>query len=340
LKAYCAALDVRNAYLASNLVAVVRALEDRGVRALAFKGPTLAAFYAAPSRRSYGDLDVLISRQDVLAAEATLAELGFRLEPPYTRREQVAFVGQLTGWRRLQYLESRSEHDFRRDDGRILVDLHLAVADPFIRVPLRFDDLFARSERLSIAGESLRVPCAGDMLLILSVNAAKDCFARLQHLRDFADVARTHPEMDWETVFNRANRLGVRRMLEVTLWLTEQVAGIRLTGSEPDARARRVAASAVTRMTAEASRPPLLSLAYTRLQLQIRERLFDRLWYCLHLVLTPGPSDWMFIPLPHELGRAYPMVRAIRLMLNLLRRSLAGVAAVTRPVRAGHPRPG
>jgi hypothetical protein len=332
LQAYVMALDVRNAYLTSTLVAVVHALHARGVRALAFKGPTLAALYPPPARRAFSDLDLLISNQDVLAAEALLIELGFSMDPPFARPAQVAYVGGLRGWRRRQYLLSRSEHHFRRDPDRLLVDLHLKLADPFIRIPLHFDDLYARSSQLRLDGENLRVPCAEDLLLIVSINAAKDLFGKLLHFLDCAQIAQAHPELDWRAVSVRAQQLGVHRILAVTLDLARQLADLP---RPTDAHPHRLAATALHRLTSGTPRPPLLSFDYTRLQLRMRERFSDRLWYCLWLVFAPSIADWMFIPLPQRLQRLYVVFRPVRLIL-----SLAAPASRVRRAPPGPLRPG
>src|SRR4051794_21744115 len=57
---------------------VIAALAERGVDSMLVKGPATArALYAGGAARSYGDCDVLVSEEDVPAAGAVLADLGF-----------------------------------------------------------------------------------------------------------------------------------------------------------------------------------------------------------------------------------------------------------------------
>ena len=344
LRAYCAALGLRNRYLTQELVEVIDELERRGIRVMPFKGPVLAAaVYGGLELRPFGDLDVLVTPRDVVAASEALVARGYRLDPPFSRPAQVAYVAGLTGPRLADYLRSRSEHHFVRAADRVLVDLHVALADPFIRCPLPAEVLLARSAPLDLGGRTLRVPVAEDLLLLLAVNGAKDRWERLQRLCDVAELVRARPDLDWGLARRRADRLGVRRMLEVTLWLVEQVLE---TGPPVPQALRRIPDSATLRLAREATERlftagehrPRLSLAYSWAMLRARERLRDRAWYGLHLVLTPGVSDWMLVPLPPRWRALYWVIRPMRLATELVSWLSRAAAAAGPRSRPGHPR--
>jgi hypothetical protein len=342
LRAYCAALALRNRYLTQELVEVIDELERRDIRVMAFKGPVLAAaVYGHVELRPFGDLDVLVTRRDVVAAREALVARGYCLDPPFSRPTQVAYVAGLTGPRLAEYLRSRSEHHFVRAADRVLVDLHVALADPFIRYPLPTEVLLDRSESMALGGRTLRVPAAEDLLLLLALNGAKDRWERLQRLCDVAELIRSRPDVDWELARRRADRLGVRRMLEVTLWLVEELLETvppapAVLRRPPDTATLRLAGDAIERLFTADEHRPELSLAYSWAMLDARERLRDRAWYGLHLVLTPGVSDWMLVRLPHQWRALYWVIRPLRLAAGLLSRLSRAAAAAAQRRRPGH----
>ncbi|HSD65926.1 MAG TPA: nucleotidyltransferase family protein, partial [Vicinamibacteria bacterium] len=65
------------------LLAILEALEGRGIDAIAHKGPALSALaYGRAGVRDSVDLDVLVHGSDVTAAERVLRERGYRRHSP------------------------------------------------------------------------------------------------------------------------------------------------------------------------------------------------------------------------------------------------------------------
>ena len=102
---------------AGELERVLRSLAEDGITAIPWKGPVLAmAGYGDLSLRRFVDLDVIVRRDDVERAIGTLTELGYRAEPVVSPSQQAFLI--------------RTQHDlaFKRDEGRLIVELHWEVA--------------------------------------------------------------------------------------------------------------------------------------------------------------------------------------------------------------------
>ena len=70
----------RNLLLAGELLELLELFAGRGVRAIPFKGPVLAAaLYGDLARREFFDLDLLIRLEDLGAAQEVLESRGYRL---------------------------------------------------------------------------------------------------------------------------------------------------------------------------------------------------------------------------------------------------------------------
>jgi hypothetical protein len=319
LRVYALAVGLRNAYMTRELLALLDVFQRAGVSALPFKGPVLAwSVYGDISLRQFSDLDVLIRACDVEHAKNLLVDRGYRLDPPLNARQRMYLRG-LTGQRENTYLRSRSEHHFVRATDNVTVDLHLALADPYIRFSMSARNLLRRSEEVKLQDVPVRTLSSEDTLLMLCLNGAKDGWARLQRTCDVAAVLQARPAIDHNLVLARAREVGAARMLRVSLLLARDLTAAHLP--EPlerdlagDAAARSIAQQVCLHLFDRREHRPELSLAYARSYVRTRERIRDRLWFYLHLALTPGVSDWSVVSLPSSLSVLYYLMRPLRLV--------------------------
>ena len=99
LKNEFAAIARRNLFLTGELIKLLNLFRENGIRALPLKGPVLAATtYGNVSLRHFGDLDILISSDDFLAAKDLLRQQGYQPEIDLTASEERKYL--------------RSHHDY------------------------------------------------------------------------------------------------------------------------------------------------------------------------------------------------------------------------------------
>ena len=119
-----------------------------------------------------------------------------------------------------------------------------------------------------------------------------------------------------ELVFREARRLGILRLVAVSLLLTDVLLGCDLTeqvtGLREIAAAQKLVAGIHGQITAMCEIPPE-SAAYFRFMLQVRERMSDRVRFVWRLATTPSVGEWRAMQMPDVLFRFYPIVRAVRL---------------------------
>ena len=268
------ARSARCLVLTRALVDLLIMLTTRGVPALPYKGPALAAMaYGSPVLRQPGDLDVLVPGDQLAAARAVLEELGYRDVGPDAR-------------------PAHYQHAMIRDGDAVLVELHWAFAPRYFRFPL--DPRVLGREPILLDGCMVDTIAPGDLLVALCVHGARHLWSRLGWIADVAELLRARPEVDWADTLARATALGARRMLLVGLALARDTLGAELP--EPLARALAADRTAfrVARwlraglFRADAGKPGLATAA--RLHLAMRERWRDRAAYLLGAV-TPSERD-------------------------------------------------
>ena len=291
-----------NLALTSELFNLLKLFEERGIPVIPYKGPVLAAsVYGNLTLRQFGDLDILVRPQDVIGAEDALIAQGYRSTADL-------------GW----------EHEFRSPDGRVAVDLHQILTSWDFWVAFDMKGLWQRLQPIPMFGQNILSFSPEDLLLILCVYIARDCWdgqIRLLEIADLAELLRTHPEIDWERTVKEAEKTGTRRILLLGLFLVRELLGAKL----PEIILQRITAEQfiipLATQVGEWLFPETENFSKSRekklFYFQVRERYWDIIPYFsyrLYMKIAPNKSDRRFITLPNYLDFFYYLVRPIRLL--------------------------
>lgn len=204
----------------TQLVGLLRLLADHQIRALTFKGPTLAAgAYGHLGRRISSDLDLLVDRRDVARVRPLLLSQGHVLPTRPRRRGGSLLYGLIpsTGF---------DDTLLPGDDWRSSVDVHVAFAYWTLGVRLDTRGIFNRSVTVDVAGHAIATLCPEDLLLALAIHGMMHGWTKLRLVSD-VDAVSDHVS-DWPAVISRAERASMRRVLSVALLLAQRLLGTAL----------------------------------------------------------------------------------------------------------------
>jgi hypothetical protein len=289
-------------HFTAELQKIARCFEQRGIEFLAHKGPALAQLlYGDPAMRQFGDLDVIVKSRDFRRAKDVLIESGYdsnlRLSP---RHEQAL-------------LRSGYECSFGLNSARNLVELQWQIVPRFYSINFNIDALFSRSMQINLDDVALRTLGHEDLLMVLCVHAAKHEWVQLGMLRDIA--ALMNFDLDWNWIVAEARRLGIIKILQVSLLAANKLFNVSCRKELPSAnQGTAELASAVVSRLQHNYEPDTESIRYFRAQLQTRERWLDRARFVWRLATTPSVQEWESIQIPDRCFAAYRGVRIARLM--------------------------
>jgi Uncharacterised nucleotidyltransferase len=295
----------RSLELTAGLFRLLDLFDLNRIPAVAFKGPVLASsLYGNVGLREFCDLDVLIRREDALRAKEVLLAHGYRTDLPTTSAREAA------------YLRARHELHFTPEDGDFGIEIHQAFVAPYHCFPFDYDSLWFRLQRARVCGREIPTLAPEDLLLVLCVHGTKHMWSRLGWLCDIARLlVVSGPQLDWCCVLQRAQALGVSRMLSVAVLLSTRVLGAPTPAeigrrAEEDASALHVAQRVVSALFEneggnETFREHMFFL-------KSRERLRDKFLYCSRLAFTPTEEDHSVRHLPAFLAPLHYPFHAIR----------------------------
>jgi hypothetical protein len=299
-----------NLSLATTVPKLLALFERESIQAIPYKGLDVAMIaYGDLTLRHIGDVDILTTRDDYPRASELLLAEGYRITADW-------------GW----------ERTLADPSGRIRVDLHRAISDRELPIPIDLDRWRARLQRLVVRGGVIPRLSLCDLLLVLCIQIAKDGWVgrcELKKICDIAELIRSHPDLDWQMAVEEAERMGCRRILFLGLLLAHEVLEahlpqdlVRKIRAEPELDfAARHLCRGIARGDTD---PDLASTDKDRFADAIRERWRDRIlprYYHLARSVRPNELDRAAVDLPQRLAFLYYLVRAVRLLRNAFLRA-------------------
>jgi hypothetical protein len=301
----------KSLFLARELIRILNCVDGLGADAVCYKGIVLSEiYYGDMALRQAGDIDLFVLKQDVGRIKNAVRELGFTLRVPIPPEAEE------------DYVASGYEWSFDSSAGRGLLELQWALQPHFYAVDFEMEGLFERAVSVEVAGRSVKIPSAEDLLLVLSVHAAKHVWGRLIWLCDIVQILRRE-SLDWEWVKSQARELGIERIVRVTLLLGERLLAAAMpAGIEEWVRgdpAAQTFVDEITEASASGVSYDVQQVSYFRLMMRLRERRVDRWRFFTRLAFTPGPGEWETLRLPKVLFPLYRVVRLVRLVGRVAR---------------------
>ena len=293
---------VHNLLLSKELLRVLGKLEGAGVRAVPYKGPTLAvAAYGDVALRSFQDLDVIVRPNEFEPALDALQTSSYAL---------------------VESAEGRFHATLKHEATGVLLELHRDVVRRE-RFPtgLELAAMWESLTEVGLLGQKVPSFAPEDTLLLLCLHGAKHEWQGLVWLCDLAEYLRAHPSLDWDRVLQQAERARVTRVLLLGLALAEHVLAAPLPETvqclvKGDRSLPGLQAAIIVRFYEDANLLERGALPY-RLRAGMRSRLGDKLPVYKSFaarLLRPNEQDKQVVKLPKRLEPLYYLVRPLRLL--------------------------
>jgi hypothetical protein len=319
----------RNYELARKLVGLASMLQNQGIPALAYKGPSLAmAVYGGLARRHYDDLDLVIRKQDQAKAVRLLTAWGFEIARTPALPRVRPYLGRPEDPRNVERIH---EIEFCAPDRTYYVDLHWQLGNLFWRsLGPDAEKLWERVERQDLPQGSVSTLCREDLFLALSAHGTRHRWIFLKWLVDIAEILRKAATLDWSRIEEMVRiRPGAGASASVAVILAHDL----LEATVPAEAGKVLPATSRTLALAAAVREELLSRSQTRgsehaTLLALEARPAARMKYqAARIISYPGgmfrevivqvsPKDRALIRLPQRLQFLYHAIRPARLVVK------------------------
>lgn len=304
------AITQHNMLMSAELLQLMHLFEVNNIDAMAFKGPVLGELaYGSVSLRQYGDLDILIKKDDIEKSISLLLERGYTPEIELGKSTLKTFY--------------RCVNVIGMQKGAVRVEIHWELLSKNYAIDWEEEKLWRESETIEINRKAIKMLSFENHILYLCAHGSKHLFERLEWICDIDRTIRTKHDINWEHLLQEANLLGIERMLLFGLALSKLFFELSL----PEVIAKKIDRDTEI----EALIDKVIALHYSEqegaksystfwLLWQMRENLSDRLRFAYRALFTPKFDDFKFVQLPKELLLLYPLIRPLRLLVKYFHR--------------------
>jgi hypothetical protein len=294
----------RNILLTEEMFEILNKFEALGISAIPFKGPIIAeSVYGSIAYRQFVDIDILVHRKDVSKAKELILSRGY--QPIY----KLSKAGEKA------HMQSRFDFFFNRDS--TYIEIHWQIIPKHFSIPIDMEKFWERLTSISISGRNVPTISPIDMFFILCLHGYRHLWQRLFWICDVAQFIQFHKDLNWERIMKQASELGIERIVYLALFLANDLLDMVL----PDTISKMVQKDPVVKSLAMQVNQWLFNntnkgprgLQYCLFHLKARERIRNRIQYCVLLLINPNVKDWNFLPMSQNLFPLYYFLRPVRL---------------------------
>ena len=188
--------------MTSELLKIMKFLEEHNINAISFKGPLLSQLaYKDIAVRQYSDLDILVDEEHIFTTTKLLTEKG------YTHTHSVKLLKNKT------FLEVSNDFSLFTTSN-IHIELHWKLFREKIGLHQTFSDYFKTKTSVSIHGKKINSLSIELLLVYLCLHGSKHAWERIEWINDIAMLTQNN-KIRWESVLDIAKTMDV----EIALYL-------------------------------------------------------------------------------------------------------------------------
>lgn len=307
IKEYLLYNSQKNLFLMSEMIKVVKKLNEHNINAIPYKGPVLSIeSYGNVALREFEDVDIYICESDIKKAIKILNNLGY-LENIKIDKSKEAY-----------YLKTQREVKLKNNGA--IIELQWNVAGFSFSFPnaksFPIDNKF---REFKINNTILNVFSHEEMLLILSIHVAGHLWQRLIWICDITKLIKNSKEVNWNCILEKAKYLGIERVLLINLVLCRDLFDLIL----PEIVINRIKND----HKVEKLEKQILKLIFRPENINIWERLIIRFgmrekWIngaidIIRIITIPQSEEWTFFQKKGPYKLLYLIQRPIQLIKRI-----------------------
>jgi hypothetical protein len=284
LDSYASRLRDRMRLLRQESVAIMDTLDRMEIPAVVAKGAIWdRLFRDADMPRTSKDLDIYINAEDIRAAVERIVDAYGGV--PYDPLNET--------------LENLHHHGFWAPGAGTAVEIHWDLAGPWHNLRFDLPQAISRSRTILLEEGKVRTLRTDDTILFCALELAKDSWASLKKILDFAGAIRNGGEDALVSTEIAARGLGCSRILYASLNLALE---LRLLGDvdlggrqvSTDPAVHKIAAVSLRRLTREGRRPSVYHRAVEGVTLSLKhDRRLDRAYHMWRIIILYRLRGWL-----------------------------------------------
>lgn len=298
----------RSYRMTAELLRVLNALKEAGIRAVPLKGPVLAqTVYGDVAMRQFSDLDVLVAPEDVERALSIMQACGYRSEH------------ELSESKRRALMKTAHHHHLFSAQSGTTVELHWMIAPSYYGMKTDAAGILNRAGTVLLLDKEIARISDEDMLMLLCQHGTKHTWERLSWICDLAGMASGR---DLNAACQRAKKAGEERIFLSGLLLAEELLLLEVPGeislrAGSDRTLSNFVSEAGKRLFSKSCCTDDLRKAqvdHSILYMSLYSSPYKRACYFLRMITDPADVDLSTTSLPDGMLPLYRLIKLLRMM--------------------------
>jgi len=302
----------RNMLMSAELIHIMKLLEDHGIEALAFKGPTLSQMaYGDITLRQYSDLDILVEEKDLYCAAKLIVNQNY--EP----MNSIEFL------KNKAKLHVEKNYEFYDKKHGIKVEIHWRLLNASFWKKFKEYDVFTTQQYTNINHTTIPTLNTKILLLYLCNHGASHMWERLGWIVDIDRLIKSEGDsFNWVEIMTLASSLQSRITLLLGLGLSQALFNTKLP-SEIEKQVNTQTISNLIAFVLDTLNSNLINQDYTsseknfkifQFNLALHDSFSSKTNFIFHTLFGYSDRDVMMVNLPKSLYFLYYPLRMIRII--------------------------
>jgi hypothetical protein len=273
----------KNLLMLGELLKLLNLFEKQGLNVIPYKGPLLAIYaYKNLALRQFDDLDIFVHKNDVLKVKEILISYGYT--PQF----------ELKGFKEKRFIKSQREYKFKNPETQISLEIHWHFQG--VSFSLSDDLLFLGDpenvEIVKISNKEISSLSPENMLITLCIHASGHYWDRLSWICDISELIQSY-EINWEYILEKADKLGIKRLILVNLCLAADLLDLNL----PNTIHKHLESTNIQYLTFKVKKRIFMPNSDSLFQMadirfNIREKRSHRIKDLLKIMFLPTNEEW------------------------------------------------
>ncbi len=307
-------LDIakQNMLMTSELIRVMKLLEENSIEALAFKGPILSHMaYRDITLRQYVDLDILIDEKDLEKASEVLIKNQFK---------NFYSIGLL---KNKSYIDSDNDFSFFTPSN-IHIELHWKLFREKIAKEINISNILQLKQNIIINKDKITTLSNEILLVYLCIHGSKHLWERIEWIVDIHKIIESNIIIKWEEVLKLSKEIKSDLSLFLGLNLSKQL----FNTSYPENIELYISDKKIDKLTSKAlnflNKKLILSENYKKyqevsfFQIYLTEGFFEKVKQLKFIYFSITKNDYQSFPLPSYLNILHYIIKPFRVFFKIL----------------------
>jgi len=304
-----------NMLLTSELIKVMKVLEENDINAIAFKGPTLAQLaYGDVTLRQYVDLDVLVEKNNLEKAYDLF------LTRSYSSEIDKKFI------KNNLFIEKNSDIQFIENKKNILFELHWKLFRNKFSNTQNNINIYTEIQSININNSSINVFKNELLIVYLCMHGSKHKWERIEWIVDIDKLLRKVEDINWKLVVEISKKYNCNKMLNLGILLSHKLFNTPINSNFIEKQKNKYYKETIEYVLSEMSNITVYKSEFNKnytsfkFHFNLNENLYDKSHFLKKTLLELSNNDVNSFYLNDKFSFLYYLIKPFRLSIKYLKK--------------------